>query len=33
LALGELAWTDGLAAGVVRASGERSDLADRLPLR
>jgi hypothetical protein len=33
LAIGELAWADGMAAGVVRASGERSDLSDRLPLR
>ena len=32
LATGELAWEDALAAGTVRASGERTDLAAYLPL-
>ena len=32
LALGELAWTDAVATGRVRASGERSDLSPHLPL-
>lgn len=32
LALGDLTWPDAVAAGKVAASGERSDLADHLPL-
>ena len=32
LATGELAWTDAVHAGRVRASGERSDLSEWLPL-
>ena len=32
LATGELAWDAALAAGAVRASGERTDLASYLPL-
>jgi hypothetical protein len=32
LATGELAWADAVAAGRVRASGERADLSPFLPL-
>ncbi|HET8604871.1 MAG TPA: sterol carrier family protein [Marmoricola sp.] len=32
LATGELAWADAVAAGRVRASGERTDLSAQLPL-
>ncbi len=32
LAIGELAWAQARAAGVVRASGERADLSGLLPL-
>lgn len=32
LVTGRQAWTDAVARGAVRASGERSDLSDRLPL-
>ena len=32
LATGELAWSDAVAAGRVRASGERADLSADLPL-
>ena len=32
LACGTLGWGDAVAAGSVRASGERSDLSERLPL-
>ena len=32
LATGRLAWPDAVAAGLVRASGERADLAPYLPL-
>jgi hypothetical protein len=32
LATGELAWSDAVAAGRVRASGERADLSAYLPL-
>jgi hypothetical protein len=32
LATGELEWADAVAAGTVRASGERTDLAAYLPL-
>ena len=32
LATGDLAWDDALAGGLVRASGERTDLASYLPL-
>jgi putative sterol carrier protein len=33
LATGAVAWADAVAAGRVRASGERSDLSAYLPLR
>lgn len=33
LAAGALTWSDAVAAGRVRASGERADLADWLPLQ
>lgn len=32
LSLGELTWTDAVASGAVRASGERTDLSALLPL-
>ena len=32
LATGHLAWTDAIAAGALRASGERSDLSVHLPV-
>jgi hypothetical protein len=32
LAVGRLAWDDAVATGAVRASGERSDLSEHLPL-
>ena len=32
LAVGRLAWADAVTTGVVRASGERSDLSPHLPL-
>lgn len=32
LATGRLAWADAVACGAVRASGERADLSDALPL-
>jgi hypothetical protein len=32
LAVGDLAWRDGVASGAVRASGERADLSGLLPL-
>jgi hypothetical protein len=32
LATGRLGWADAVAAGVVRASGERADLSDFLPI-
>lgn len=33
LATGELVWSDAVASGKVRASGERTDLSVHLPLR
>ena len=33
LAAGRLTWDDAIASGVLRASGERSDLSAHLPLR
>jgi len=33
LSLGELSWTDAVASGAVKASGERTDLSALLPLR
>ena len=32
LATGRLSWADAVAAGLVRASGNRADLSDQLPL-
>ena len=32
LATGRLAWVDAIATGAVRASGERADLSDFLPI-
>lgn len=32
LAVGTLTWADAVASGAVRASGQRADLAERLPL-
>lgn len=32
LAVGELGWSEGVAAGVVRVSGQRTDLSAHLPL-